>query len=363
MVQKAKTRQEIEKARLNAEDETKTAKERLTALKKALELEAETTEQEIVLAKERVAIQEQEMALSENMAEDEEKLAQLKVRLIETETASVKMRRRVVTEVNALEREIAAEDKARRKAKLDAIKKEEEAEKKLADAKLAQAKTYWDAQLKLDQEIAMLTIDNEKEKNKKLLDLQHFAENEAITNMKISNDEKFELRKKLNQKFDILRKQNVASEKLSQDQQLTLASNTAGHLSTILGQETEAGKAMAIVQTTIDTYKGAQAAYSSLAGIPVVGPVLGGIAAAAAVAMGIKNIAAIKSAGEDGAITDTTATDTPTTFTHTPAPEMVSGAFTLGGGQAPEPARAYVVSDDITRNQNKLAIIRRRATI
>jgi len=47
----------------------------------------------------------------------------------------------------------------------------------------------------------------------------------------------------------------------------------------------------------------------------------------------------------------------------TPAPEMMSGAFTLGGGQEVEPTRAYVVSDDITNNQNKLAIIRRRATI
>jgi hypothetical protein len=48
---------------------------------------------------------------------------------------------------------------------------------------------------------------------------------------------------------------------------------------------------------------------------------------------------------------------------NTPAPEMMSGAFTLGGGMKPEPARAYVVSDDITNNQDKLAIIRRRATI
>ena len=66
MVQKAKTRQEIEKARLIAEDETKSAKERLDNLKKALELEAETTEKEIELAKERMQIQKEEMALSEN---------------------------------------------------------------------------------------------------------------------------------------------------------------------------------------------------------------------------------------------------------------------------------------------------------
>jgi len=46
-----------------------------------------------------------------------------------------------------------------------------------------------------------------------------------------------------------------------------------------------------------------------------------------------------------------------------PRTEVASGAFTLGGGIEPEPARAFVVSDDITDSQNKLANIRRRATI
>jgi hypothetical protein len=92
MVQKALTRQEIEKARLNAEDETKSAKERLAALKTALDLEQQTTNRELELARERLAIQELEMEQSENMAEDEERLAQLKVELIEKETKSIQMR-------------------------------------------------------------------------------------------------------------------------------------------------------------------------------------------------------------------------------------------------------------------------------
>lgn len=54
---------------------------------------------------------------------------------------------------------------------------------------------------------------------------------------------------------------------------------------------------MAIAQTTIDTYQSAVSAYKSLSGIPIVGPVLGGIAAAAAVATGlsaVKKITATK---------------------------------------------------------------------
>ena len=121
MVQKAATRQEIERARLIAEDETKSAKERLENLKVALDLEEKTTQRELELASERLAIQEQEMAQSENLIEDEQKLASLKVELIEKETASIKMRRRVVTEVNALEREIHAEEQARLKERKEAF--------------------------------------------------------------------------------------------------------------------------------------------------------------------------------------------------------------------------------------------------
>ena len=58
----------------------------------------------------------------------------------------------------------------------------------------------------------------------------------------------------------------------------------------------------------------------------------------------------------------TTAT-VPDVSVATPAPQMMSGAFELTGGEEVEPARAYVVSDDITDSQNGLAIIRRRATI
>ena len=53
----------------------------------------------------------------------------------------------------------------------------------------------------------------------------------------------------------------------------------------------------------------------------------------------------------------------PTATATTPAPEVLSGAFSLDSAQEQEPARAYVVSDDITNNQDKLALIRRRATI
>ena len=74
------------------------------------------------------------------------------------------------------------------------------------------------------------------------------------------------------------------------DAKLDIASQTMGSLSTIFGEGTKAGKAFAAAQVAIDTYKGALSAFTSMASIPFVGPVLGGIAAAGVVAKGVKSI-------------------------------------------------------------------------
>lgn len=80
-----------------------------------------------------------------------------------------------------------------------------------------------------------------------------------------------------------------------QNAKLSAVSDTFGAVADLLGKETAAGKAAAIAQTTIQTYLGAQQAFTSLSVIPIVGPILGGIAAAAAVAAGLINIRKIVS--------------------------------------------------------------------
>lgn len=79
-------------------------------------------------------------------------------------------------------------------------------------------------------------------------------------------------------------------EKQVQDNKLQLTSQTFGNLAAILGEESAAGKAAAVAQAVIDTYRAANAAYASLAGIPVVGPALGAVAAGAAIASGVANV-------------------------------------------------------------------------
>jgi len=315
MVQKAATRQEIEKARLNAEDETKSAAERLEALKTALELEEKTTQRELELAEERLAIQQEEMALSENSAEDEQRLAQLKVELIEKETASVKMRRRVITEVNSLENEIRAEEKARTDAKLaesaakiKALEDEKKAADKLYDAQIAQADA-WEARA--------------------------IAADEAV--------------------------------KASKLQMTSAVGSAIGALGGLMEQGSAAQKATALTEIAVNTgvglLQGLNIAQKSAAaagpGAALAFPIfyatqLAAVLGAAAQAKQILG------AGGGGGVTPPS---TPSPSAQTPAPQMMSGAFDLTGGVEPEAMRAYVVTDEMTSSQNQLANIRRRATI
>ena len=93
----------------------------------------------------------------------------------------------------------------------------------------------------------------------------------------------------------------LAYDKRVHDKKIQLASNAAGQLADtfqnlyeLTGKKSEAmfalWKASAIAKTVIDTYSSATASYNALADIPVVGPVLGGIAAAAAITAGLLNV-------------------------------------------------------------------------
>ena len=93
--------------------------------------------------------------------------------------------------------------------------------------------------------------------------------------------------------------QEEADKKRLDSYESTLGDTTSA-LKTALGENNALYKAAAITQTIIETYKGAQAAFSALAPIPIVGPVLGGAAAAAAVAAGMARVGQIRSAREQG---------------------------------------------------------------
>jgi hypothetical protein len=128
------------------------------------------------------------------------------------------------------------------------------------------------------------------------------------------------------------------------------------------GEGTALAKAAAIAQATISGVQGVQNAFTSAnANIPATASSFGAYPVTMAALAGVfaaANIAKIAS-GSPASPSDAP----PPPSTTTPAPQMMSGAFQLGGGVKPEPMKAFVVTDEMSNSQSQLANIRRRATI
>jgi hypothetical protein len=144
---------------------------------------------------------------------------------------------------------------------------------------------------------------------------------------------------------------------------LGMADQGLGIIADAAGEGTALAKAAAIAQATISGVQGVQNAFTSAnANIPATASSFGAYPVTMAALAGVfaaANIAKIAS-GSPASPSDA---PPPPPSTTTPAPQMMSGAFQLGGGVKPEPMKAFVVTDEMSNSQSQLANIRRRATI
>lgn len=131
--------------------------------------------------------------------------------------------------------------------------------------------------------------------------------------------------------------------------------NALGNIASIVGQNSKFGKAIAIVQAIRDTYAGANKALAQ-------GGAFGFIGAAAVIAGGLANVKAITSTqdpaspsfaqGGRGApsVAAPTAAATPPAFNIVGASDTNQLAEAIGG-QAQQPVKAFVVSNDVSTAQ------------
>jgi len=370
-VERAKANREINDIRLQAEDrENQNATKRIALLRKAQAIEEDITKKEIESKKILIDAQQLEMAQGLNTIEAKDKLAQLQAELINLDTKKLRSQRLLQTQITtAVREEIAIKEQEAKDAQaiIDAewdAKIEEN--DKWNEMQLAESELL----LSLQQENSLSLIEDLKERALAELKIQEEKELASVEMMENAEEIKEQIRIKYARlRGEVVKKSakdEMKWEDMTQDQKLNKVKNTSGEMSKILGEESAAGKAFAVTQATIDTYQGATAAYASMAKIPYVGPVLGAIAAGAAIVSGLANVKAILATGDGGGGgggPSPAAAPPPAAAPQTPAPQMMSGAFELGGGEEVEPTRAYVVSDDITASQNGLEVIRRRATI
>ena len=184
-------------------------------------------------------------------------------------------------------------------------------------------------------------------------------------NTKAENDKKIEALDAANDKKKIARKRTTANVIMD------IASSMFGSLSSILGEESKAGKAFAVAQATIDTYKAANSAYASLAGIPVVGPGLGAAAAAAAVLAGVANVKKILEVPDDGKETSSPSASASSqsivrpniSLSDTIPTQLTQNLMTdTELSEMNKPTRVYVTETDISDTMNKVEVTENNAS-
>ena len=146
---------------------------------------------------------------------------------------------------------------------------------------------------------------------------------------------------------------------------LALIADTMSGFIALAGEQTAAGKALAVAQTTIDTYVSAVRAYKSALEVPVIGTYLAPVAAASAVAAGLANVRRIMSVqvpggnGGGGSVPSAPNMSIPRM---TATGNEVSGAGAISLSSQPN-NKVYVVESDIRRVQNKVEVIENNARI
>ena len=177
------------------------------------------------------------------------------------------------------------------------------------------------------KEMELEDIENEFARQQEELNAAQTAAIEELNRLRATEEEKARVNEYYSNQKKKLKKAEADYEMALQRQvneaNLEVASQALGAIGKLVGEGTAAGKAAAIAQTTIDTYLGAQKAYTSqlIPGDPT-SIVRAQIAAGVAIAGGLANVKAILS-------------------TKTPGPDT-------GGGTGPSPSQPNIPSFDPT---------------
>lgn len=212
----------------------------------------------------------------------------------------------------------------------------------------------------------LMNAEGISEEDKEQLEMQKMALEHQYTEQKkedSANLTKFEKKQE---------DQRVKDKKLAMKTSLDVASNIAGGLASIFGENTKAGKIAATAQATIDTYKAANAAYASMAGIPIVGPALGAAAAAMAVASGVMNVKKIWAVKEDKPNNPSSSSDSAASqsivrpnisLSDVIPTQLTQNVMTDNElSELNKPTRVYVTETDISDTMNRVSVTETNAS-
>lgn len=210
----------------------------------------------------------------------------------------------------------------------------------------------------------------EEARQEELLKIQQKYEQQSLESFTDTAEETVNTnRATLQMQVEDEKKATAAKKKLAQEeakakiQAAQATADTLANLSNLLGQETAAGKAMAVASATISAIVSAQKAYESTIGIPFVGPVLAPINAGLALASGyksIQNILAVQVPGQSGGGSAPSLGSAPGAGAGAPIAPRAAEPIPTSLDQrslntiSNVTTRAYVVESDITGSQKRI---------
>ena len=312
-VETAQSIAQVEKLKLIAEDITKSYKEREEAATQAFEIETDLENKRIALAEEAVELElERHRIMGKDgvMAEDLDALSELEINLANVRQESAGRQISLQNFLNGLRNEELS---------------------KLEEIKAAEIERFEGIEKLINETIAA---------NQELIQ----GDNSVLDNYLRNNKKKKD------------------AEKTLQDVKKDIAKDGLRLAVEVAGEGTKIGKALAVAQATALGVEGVQAAFTTASkspitiGFPAYPFIQAGLAGAFSAVQLAKIISGSPAGGGGGG-------GGASAVPSTPAPQMMSGAFDISGGVAPEATKAYVVTDEMSNSQNQLANIRRRATI
>ena len=368
IVERAQAEQDIARLREKAVQKDKfSAEERIKFLEEAGKISEDLAEKETKVAKLRLEAKLTENALTKSNKDDLNEAAQLEASVIQLETQRLNLQKRLSTELLTARNEeaaaqkaiVAEETKRNEEAGVKETKRLEDIQKIQDDFKAKQKDKEAESQLEkinLEEERKIAELDR--------LNATNIQKQEVIdyyANLRLENEDAIS-----KASVDITKKENAAKQTA-----LNAYAGALSDISGVLGQETQAGKGIAIASSLVNTYASIAGQLNAFAGVPVPG-----YAIAQAIATGVvgfanvKKISSVKipkSKGGGGGASGSapsggSASSIPPAFNVVGSSDSNQLADAIGG-QSQQPVQAFVVANDVTTAQSLQNNIVEGATI
>jgi len=340
----AQLNKEIAEARRIAADGDEDTEKRLNAVNLAIAKTNELSEERIRLQKLRIAYLQAEAARTENSTETKNKLAEAEAELVNIEAQEEQGLRRLVAQRAKLNEEHQKE--------IDAFEDRKEIEAYDAEQAAEAAR--------LMEENGVRRVEIEDATTAAIV----AGAKERIGAMELEN---WKAEQNLKEE-----KRRTAAKKQLFSTYGDAVSSVMGSIADMLESSSDADekttkqvKALRIASAIIDTISAAVSSYNAMSGIPYVGPALGAAAAASATAMGLANIAKIRSTnvskndstgGGSAGNSTPTITAPPAVVQEVPVTRTLTGASEAQAvNQAPAKTKVVLVMSELEAKQGEIA--------